>query len=632
MNARILPGKTRGVVTAPPSKSMTHRAICLASLAKGASVIKYGLRADDTEATIAACRSFGVEIARDGNALKIKGAGGRLTAPVAPIDCGLSGTTLRFVLALAALAPAKTVITGEARLRARPIQPLIDALKTIGAEISLDQNAVTVQGGNVKGGSVTVPGSVSSQFISALLMIAPVTPEGLLVTVEEPFYSRPYVDLTIDLMRVFGVAVRAQGNQFSVESGQQYCARNYTVEGDYSSAQYWFAAAAITGGEVRMEGLAPDSTQGDKELLNILGRMGCEVKIENDAIIVRGRNMLKPFSVDGRDIPDFVPTLAVLAAVADGMSEITNIAHLRGKESDRLAAPVEELKKMGICAEITGDALRIQGGQLRGASINPHGDHRLAMAFAVAGLAAEEETVIQNAEVVSKSYPGFWETFGAVVYKHASATPARARAHASPARVPPRRDTMLARAADGLQPTTPRFKHFNIVLIGMRGSWKSTVGKLLAERLGNGLRETDAMVEKQIGRPIADFVREQGWDAFREREAEAVLEAAQEDRMVISTGGGVILREDNIKALKAHGYFVFLYAPVEMLIGRIKYGSDKRPLLTNAATFEEDMKRIGKEREPRYRAAADVVVNSVRESSQLVADEVMNILKDNRIV
>jgi 3-phosphoshikimate 1-carboxyvinyltransferase len=181
------------------------------------------------------------------------------------------------------------------------------------------------------------------------------------------------------------------------------------VEGDYSSAQYWFTAAAVTGSEVSVGGLNLDSEQGDKRLLDILKETGSEVRMDNGTITVHGGKSLKPFSVDGRDIPDLVPTLAVIAAVGNGVSEITNIGHLRGKESDRLAVPVEELGKMGIRVEIKGDALRIYGGQLKGAVINPHGDHRIAMAFAIAGLVAEGETIIQGAEVVSKSYPEFWD-------------------------------------------------------------------------------------------------------------------------------------------------------------------------------------------------------------------------------
>ena len=422
MNIVIRQGKVKGMVMAPPSKSLTHRAIALATLAQGESVLTNVLYADDTKATMDACRSFGALIKQEESKLVVQGTGGTLRVPSRSLECGLSGATLRFALALAALAPGETTLTGSARLLERPLQPLYDALQTLGAEVTQGPQRITVRGGAAKGGKVRLPGNISSQFVSALLMIAPFMLDGMTIAVEESIYSRPYIDLTIALMKEFGVAVEQKGSQFTVEPGQSYRARRYTVEGDYSSAQYWFAAAAVTRGEVKVLGLAPESVQGDRKMLDILRSAGCEVNIERDAVVARGAKSVKPFSVDGRDIPDLVPTLAVLAAVARGMSVITHIGHLRGKESDRLAAPAEELAKMGIRAEADGDSLKIYGGSLRGVVIDPHGDHRMAMAFAVAGLAAEGETVIQDAEVVSKSYPGFWdnlEKLGVVLRREA---------------------------------------------------------------------------------------------------------------------------------------------------------------------------------------------------------------------
>lgn len=175
-------------------------------------------------------------------------------------------------------------------------------------------------------------------------------------------------------------------------------------------------------------------------------------------------------------------------------------------------------------------------------------------------------------------------------------------------------------------------KNMNIVLIGMRGSWKTSVGKFLTQRLGYGLRETDGMVEERVGQSIADFVREHGWDVFRKKETEAIADVAQEDHVVISTGGGVVLRRENIEALKANGYVIFLYAPIEVLVGRMKRGSDKRPLLTDAATFDEDVRRTWKEREALYRSAADVIINTAQQSPQLISEEIFKILKERRIL
>ncbi|QQG40669.1 MAG: 3-phosphoshikimate 1-carboxyvinyltransferase [Candidatus Levyibacteriota bacterium] len=373
MNIKIYPSKISGVINAPPSKSITHRAIIAAALAHGTSVIKNVLFSDDTKYTIHALQQLGVEIEQNKTTLTIYGTGGKLIAPKKPLYVGNSGSTLRMITAIASLAKGETIITGEKRLQKRPIQDLLDALKQINTSI------------------ITIDGSKSSQYITALLLIAPFAKNTLEIIIKGDLRSKPYVLLTLDVMKSFGVSFHLRGGNLltPLEKNQKYKGRKYTVEGDFSSAAYFFAAAAITKGKITVKNLNKNSAQGDKNFLNLLQKIGS--------------------TVDMNDYPDIVQTLAVVAAFTKGKTTITNINHLKDKETNRISATAKELRKMGIAVKATNDKLIIQGGIPKGAVINTYNDHRMAMSFAVAGLAAMGETIIQNAEVVNKSYPNFWK-------------------------------------------------------------------------------------------------------------------------------------------------------------------------------------------------------------------------------
>lgn len=414
MNVRIYPSKISGTIIVPPSKSVTHRAIIIASLASGKSVLKNVLLSGDTKHTIKALRALGVKIKQKANTLTIEGSKGKLTAPKKPIFVGNSGSTMRMIVAVASLARGKTIITGEKRILERPMGDLLSALNDIGIHhaTSITNNdcpPIEIAGGRLTGGTVHIRGDVSSQYISALLLISPFAKDSVKIIVDGQLRSKPYISITIDVMKTFGVEVENKNFEtFTIQKGQSYKGKEYVVEGDFSSASYFFAAAAVTGGNVSVAGLNTSSAQGDKYFIELLKRMGCDVSIHHNKITVSGDQNLKAIDVDMRDYPDIVQTLAVVAAYTNGKTQITNIEHLRHKESDRIETTLSELKKMDIDCLFRNGLLTIIGGKPKGAIINTHNDHRVAMSFAVAALGAQGETIIQNAEVVNKSYPNFF--------------------------------------------------------------------------------------------------------------------------------------------------------------------------------------------------------------------------------
>lgn len=415
MRVRIIPSIVTGEVSTPPSKSYTHRAVILASLATGESTIETPLQSDDTLYTIDACRSLGADIELKSDRLRITGTGGqiRVISGKERIFAGNSGSTVRMVVPLAALSQTKVVFDGNARLRQRPTGDLLAALKSLGVGASsLGNNGcppIEIQGGNLRQSEVTIPGLVSSQHISSLLMIAPYTEEGLKIKIAGRLHSRPYIDITLDAMRAFGVeAVNQDYKEFLVKGGQGYKARHYRIEGDYSSAGYFFAAGAIGHKPVTVTNLKADSVQGDRYLLNILSGMGCSVEYQKEQVRISRRDELTDATIDMGDYPDIVPTVAIVAAYARGKTRITNIGHLRFKESDRLSNTAAELGKMGIITDVTDNTLVVYGGKPKGARIEAHGDHRMAMSLAIAALFADGESIINGAEAVTKSYPRFF--------------------------------------------------------------------------------------------------------------------------------------------------------------------------------------------------------------------------------
>jgi 3-phosphoshikimate 1-carboxyvinyltransferase len=402
-------------VALPGSKSITNRALIIAALANGESQLDQALFSDDTHYMCDSLQQLGIEVTSDPDMERftVQGAGGSLPAHSASMFIGNSGTSARFLTALAAVGSGTFTVDGVDRMRERPIAPLLDALKQLGVNATADFGngcpPLTIKSRGVSGGSVVMPGDTSSQYFTALLMIGPVTENGLSITVEGDLVSKPYLDMTIATMRDFGVEVtHADYQRFDVAGRQQYDARNYMIEPDASAASYFFALAAATGGTVRVEHLGRNSVQGDVAFVDVLEQMGCTVKRSDSFMEVTGPEQLDGITVDMNAISDTMPTLAAIAPLASGPVTITNVEHVRHKETDRIAAVVNELKRLGISVEEFRDGITLQPGKPRPATIQTYDDHRMAMSFAILGCARRGIT-INDPGCVAKTFPGFFD-------------------------------------------------------------------------------------------------------------------------------------------------------------------------------------------------------------------------------
>ena len=391
-------------VTVPGSKSLTNRALVCAALADGTSTITGALVADDTAAMSDCLRSLGASVAWDGTTVTVTGLGGHIAVAEATLDARLSGTTSRFVLPLLALGAGRFTLDGEEQLRRRPMGPSLEALRHLGADVEERGEPghlpVVVQG-PVRGGEAAVRGDLSSQFVSGLLLAAPAMPDGLRVTLRSSLVAAPFVAMTVEVMRAFGAEV----DDLVVRPGT-YRARDFQVEPDASAASYFLGAAALLGDRVTVEGLGAGSLQGDVGFAGVLERMGATVEV-GDSLTVTG-GALRGIDVDLGDMPDMAQTFAVLAACAEGPSRVRGVAVIRGHETDRITAVVNELRRVGVGAEETDDGFTIEPAPLRPATVETYEDHRMAMSF---GLLTLREPGIEIADpaVVAKTFPGFWD-------------------------------------------------------------------------------------------------------------------------------------------------------------------------------------------------------------------------------
>ncbi|MFB6211556.1 MAG: 3-phosphoshikimate 1-carboxyvinyltransferase [Halobacteriales archaeon] len=418
MDAVIARSSLAGEATAPPSKSYSHRAILAGGYAESAAVDGPLLSAD-TRATMGAVEAYGGAVTETDGDLSVTGFDGRPAVPADVIDCANSGTTMRLVTATAALADGMTVLTGDASLRSRPQGPLLDAIEQLGgraASTRANGQAPLVVEGPIDGGTVSIPGDVSSQFITALLMAGAVTETGITIELETELKSAPYVDITREVLDAFGVDTEADDRTFHVPGDQQYAppGGTYAVPGDFSSISYLLAAgvlAADSDHDVTISGAYP-SAQGDTAIVDILTDMGADIEWDRDAGRLRAtRSSLTGTTVDVGDTPDLLPTIAVVGAAADGTTRIENCEHVRYKETDRVAAMATALERMGADVEETQDTLTIHGGQssLTGTTVEGRHDHRIIMSLAVAGLVADGETTVTGAEHVDVSFPAFFD-------------------------------------------------------------------------------------------------------------------------------------------------------------------------------------------------------------------------------
>ncbi|MCL5949633.1 MAG: 3-phosphoshikimate 1-carboxyvinyltransferase [Candidatus Bathyarchaeota archaeon] len=404
--------KLSGQVCAPPSKSYTQRMVIAAALSHGTSKVSNPLLSEDTEATLRAITALGAKVKVGEGCWTIQGTK-TLKGAKEPINCGESGATLRFMIPIAALAKGSSTLVFRGSIEKRPVEPLLASLRELGAKVHSgklgDKDAVFVDGGGIVGGETSIAGNVSSQFISGLMFACPMADVDTEIMLTHPLESADYVKMTQAVLANHGIKVPAHENHIHIPANQTYTPSDGRVPGDFSSAAFLFAAAAITNSKVQINNLDYDSVQGDKAILGILKHMGVNEVCEDSVEIKGSGTSLKPIEVDAKHIPDLVPAIAVLACYAKDTSHIFGAHRLRLKESDRLQSLYTELTKMGAQISIDNDGLIIEGGNpLHGAIIDPHNDHRIAMACAVAALGAEGQTTIQNAECVRKSYPQFF--------------------------------------------------------------------------------------------------------------------------------------------------------------------------------------------------------------------------------
>lgn len=409
----------RGVVNAPPSKSYSHRAFIISSLAEGTSQLKYPLYSEDTLASLECCRAFGSNIEVKNEECNVIGTGGDFNTPDDVLNVKNSGTTLRIITSAASLAANYTVLTGDNSLRERPMQDLIQALRKLGVNVYSTRNngkaPIIIKGGLIGGESV-IKGDVSSQYISSILLSAPYAENPVSLKVNGDFISKPYVDMTLDIMRKFGVNVEYQSVDKSFHvTPQKYNAIEYTVEGDYSSASYLIAAGAALNSDLTVKNLDSKSKQGDQIILDIVQEMGCNVQVKKDEVKLMSTGKLQGIDVELKNTPDLLPTVAALGAVASGTTRIRGVEHARYKETDRINTSAIELAKLGAIVKEEEDGLIIQGG-VHGGVVDSHNDHRLVMALYLIGLKVGKVR-IKNAGVYDVSFPNFPQIMDKLVYR-----------------------------------------------------------------------------------------------------------------------------------------------------------------------------------------------------------------------
>ena len=591
--ARINPltSSIKAQINVSGSKSFTNRALIITSLASGTSILTGCSDSKDSLLLIKILQELGVEIVHKENIITVKGNSGKFKEFKGKINVENAGTVMRFLTALCCLIPGEIILEGSERMHERPVNALVDALLQLDADITyLDKVGyppLKMKGGNLHGSKVNIDASESSQFISALLMIAPILNRDLEITVNGEIASAPYIEMTLSVMKEFGITVEQTAGKYFIKAGSKYTSTNYEIECDASSASYFFALAAITQSTIRVNNISPSSLQGDVKFANLLEQMGCQVTCDENYIEVTGTPELHGINTDMRDMQDVAQTLAVVAAFAKGDTMITGLKNLQIKETQRLTALQKELIRMGIKSTIGADHIMIRGGLPHGALICTSGDHRMAMAFAIAG-AKLPDMQIESPEVVSKSFPEFWQK--------------------------------LSETGITIQQAE---EPMNIVLIGYMGAGKTTVAKLLAEQTGLPLIETDSETITLSGLTSVKEIFEQKGEAyFRQLENKAVCSASLKTGLIISCGGGVVMSYDNIAALRKSGKIIHLAASYNTIKQRLG-NTDTRPLFKDEFTAH----LLYQIRLPLYTQYADEVIQtdklSPAEIARIIASKII---------
>lgn len=593
-------------VTVPGSKSYTIRALVLAALtpkkANQPVTIVNPLISDDTRAILSCLSTLGIQ-----TVLK-KDKAGQLCVEVHGnlediqdrdylLNANLSAATLRFLVALSAVIPGRQVLLGKEGLNNRPVRDLVDSLRALGASIEyLEKDGyppVRVSSSRIEADTIAVSGNTSSQYISALMMIAPVIQaKGKQVAIELPNepVSKPYLDMTASIMETFGVTVVNEDYQrFVIQSGQRYNCTQYIVEPDASSMAYFVAIAALTRSTITLLNINPDSAQADMRFVDIVQQMGNRVEYHDNQLTIHGVGV-EPLQVDMRDCPDQAQTLAVLAAFANGTTRIDGLQSLRVKETDRIAAVEKELAKMGIPTEAEADALVIHGGNPQPATIATYGDHRMAMAFAVAG-ALLPGMAYEDPAVVNKTYPEFWQDLHrlGIGVTHSS--------------------------RDEHAPGQGR----KLILTGFMGAGKSTIARVLAETLGLDCIEMDDRIVQRSGRTSVNEIFQQDGEArFRELEQEVAQSLRDVSNAVISTGGGIVMNEAAMDSIRHNARVVFLETTLETVLNRLE-GDHTRPLLQD----KEAATDLYEQRQPLYRQHACIRLSTDGKSPETLVNDIL---------
>jgi len=585
---------TQKSIRIPGSKSYTNRALLLAALAKGKSHIHNPLLSDDTAHMMKALRLLGIKIEEKRDRIVVIGNGGKFIKPAKPLYLGNAGTAVRFLTAvLAAILPGCT-ITGNDRMKERPINDLIDALKKLGAAIDSKHGClpVTIKS-TLKGGKTKVSGQISSQYLSALLMASPCATKTVKITVKGKLTSQPYVKMTLDTMRHFGVKVKNRNFKAFVIKPATYRSIDYVVEGDASSASYFWAIAALNGLTVKVFNIDMTSAQADLGFIEILKKMGCKAKAGKNFITVTGPKTLKALStVNLNHMPDAAMTVAILAAFAKGKSILKGLSNLRVKECDRLKALATEFDRIGIRVVEGKDSLKIHGNPDGGNSavIETYDDHRMAMCFAIAGTRIPG-IKIRNPGCVSKTYPGFWHDLEKIGIKTINDATSLKQSHSTG----------------------------NIVLSGLRGTGKTIIGQKIAKLLGYGFIDTDQMIENDSGMKIASIVKKHGWDHFRRLEANTARQLSGRQRTVISTGGGMLTNPRNAASLKKNSSIILLRCDSAIAAKRIS-GDLNRPSLTHLKNGILELEELWRQRQDSYLQAADFIIDTSAQSDNINND------------
>jgi 3-phosphoshikimate 1-carboxyvinyltransferase len=557
-------------INIPGSKSISNRALILAYLTGKKTKIQNIADCDDSKYMLKGLKKLNSK------------------SPI-KIYTGNAGTTTRFLTALATLTEKEITIDGDKRMRERPIAPLIDALNQLGAKIEAENGCppVTISPSIPKGGKINLPGTISSQYLSAILMIAPFFKEETITNIEQELCSKPYVKMTIEMMKQFGISImNKKYEQFKIEPQNGKSIKNYIIESDASSASYIGAFAALNPKKkIFLKNIHKNSLQGDIKFLDYLKKMGCKITETAEGTEIQGPKTVKSLGeIDMNETPDLVMTFAVLAMFTKGKTLIKNIANLRIKECDRLMALENEIKKFGIKAKTGKDWIEIEGNSElkkdQKISIKTYNDHRIAMCFGI--LTPNFPNLkIENPNCVSKSYTTFWKDIEKL-----------------------------------------KVKTENIVLIGLRGSGKTKLGKILSEKLGWDLIDIDKEIEKTEKMKISEIVKKHGWEYFRKKEKEITKKVSKLEKTIIATGGGTILNKDNAKFLKENSKIIYLHRKPEDCLEWIK--DDKtRPALTNKASKLEELKQLYKERHKIYQENSDLIIkrteNLEKDSKKIIS-------------